>query len=198
MKETPQNIIILGDPGAGKTDQASRLVKRFRLYSFDMGKELRRLERNPRIHARYKLRDELRQGHLAPTALARRIIAGTLRAVPASRGILFAGHPKMLGEARFLDRELQKRKRRDPVVFYLHIPLREMYRRTRNRGRADDTRAALENRLRYYKQHIRPAVAFYRKRYVFRKISGLGTREEVFLRIRANIDRVMKHRGKTR
>ncbi|MEY4731562.1 MAG: hypothetical protein RL681_508 [Candidatus Parcubacteria bacterium] len=192
MTSAPQNIILLGDPAAGKSTQAQRIVKRYRLHDFDMGFELRKLERDPRIHARYKLRDELRRGNLAPTALARRIIADTLRAVPVSRGILFAGHPKMLGEAKYLDRELRKRKRQDPVVIYLRVPAREMYARARKRGRSDDTLAAVQNRLRYYEKNIRPALAFYRSRYTFRQISGLGTRDEVFRRIRAFIDRATK------
>lgn len=186
--DAPRNIIILGDPAAGKTTQAVRLMKRYRLHNFDMGRELRKLERNARIHRRYKLRTELHRGNLAPTELARRIIMDTLRVVPASRGILFAGHPKMLGEAKLLARELRKRKRSDPVVIYLRIPLREMYVRTRKRGRADDSRAAVENRLRYYAEHIRPALAFYRKRYVFKRISGIGARSEVSRRIRAFVD----------
>lgn len=188
MMKSPPNIILLGDPGAGKSTQARLVVKRYRLHNFDMGHELRKLEQNPRIQARYKLRDELRKGNLAPTELARRLITDTLHAVPASRGILFAGHPKMPGEARFLDRELHKRKRQDPVVMYIHIPAREMYVRTRKRARSDDTLAAVQNRLRYYEKNLRPALAFYRRRYAFRRISGLGTRAEVFGRIRTFMD----------
>ncbi len=187
--DAPRNIIILGDPAAGKTTQAARLVKRYRLHNFDMGRELRKLEQNARIHRRYQLRTELHRGNLAPTELARHIIMDTLRTVPAARGILFAGHPKMLGEAKLLARELRKRKRRDPFVIYLHIPMQEMYLRVRKRGRADDTRAAIQNRLRYYAKHIRPALAFYRKQYIFKRISGVGTREEVSRRIRSFVDR---------
>lgn len=196
MMDAPQNIIILGDPAAGKSTQAGRIVKRYGLYDFDMGHELRRRAKDPRIMKKYRLAKTLHEGRMTPTALARRIILEALRTVPATQGILFDGHPKMLGEAEFLDRELRKRKRSDPIAIYLRIPLREMHVRTRRRGRSDDSALAIRNRLKYYRRNVRAAVAFYRKRYVFKAISGLGTRDEVFHRIRAFVDHAMKRDAK--
>ncbi len=39
-KFPPFNLILLGDPGAGKATQAAYFAKKYNMFDFDMGKEL--------------------------------------------------------------------------------------------------------------------------------------------------------------
>ncbi len=194
VKSTPLNIILLGDPAAGKATQSARLVKRYDFFHFDMGLELRRLGHHPSVARKYHLRKTLFEGKMTPTVLARQIILKKLNTAPRSRGILFDGHPKMLGEAQFLERELRKRHRDDPIVIYLKIPSSEIIRRARGRGRSDDTMLALQNRQKYYRKDIRAAVAFYKRRYLYKTVSGAGGRNDVYRRLLALIDRYVDRR----
>ena len=130
----------------------------------------------------------MQEGKLTPTVLARRIMRETLDRVPRSRGILFDGHPKMLGEAKLMAHQLGTQRRADPLVVYLSIPFSEVVRRAEKRGRSDDQPNALRNRIAYYRVHMAAAVRFYRRRYAFRKVSGIGTRDAVFARLRKVID----------
>jgi adenylate kinase family enzyme len=81
-------------------------------------------------------------------------------------------------------------------VLYLSIPASEMFARAAERKeyfngklikRDDDSRKALENRKRYYQKQVVQVVKFFKGRYHFKRISGVGTETEVWARISAAI-----------
>ena len=190
----PMNIILLGDPASGKGTQSARLARRYGMYDLDMGREVNR----PSVTARYDYDHTTAIGKLTPTEIVRTIFIDKIAATPPTKGIVFSGTPKMIGEARLVERLLRGDGRRDPLVAYLHIPVREIRFRTEHRRvyvhgrpvrRADDTIRALANRRRYYRDQIAKVVAFFRARYAFVRISGMGTEDEVAARIEAAIAR---------
>jgi adenylate kinase len=202
----PMNIILLGDPASGKGTQSARLAERYGMYDLDMGREVNR----PSVTARYDYDHTTAVGKLTPTEVVRTIFMAKIAHTPADRGIVFSGTPKMIGEAKLVERLLRNEGRRDPLVIYLHIPIREVRIRTAHRRvyvhgkpvrRADDNARALENRRRYYHDQIAKVVAFFRARYAFVRISGMGTEDAVAARIEAAIARHegrMAHRDKKR
>ncbi len=188
MHHYPLNIILLGDPASGKGTQAARLVKKYGFYDLDMGKEVRK----PAMKARFDYKGTTAVGKLAPTAVVRNIFRRVIQETPPRQGILFNGTPKMIGEAKLIAGWLQQYKREDLLVIYLRIPASETLRRTQKRReyvrgklvkRDDDAERALKNRWRYYKTQISRVVAFFKKKYPFREISGIGSRAEVWKRI---------------
>ena len=188
-KQEPLNIILLGDPASGKGVQATRLIKKYHLYDFDMGREVRK----PAVRAGYDYAQTTAVGKLTPTSVARDILRRVIKSVPKNKGILFNGHPKMIGEAYIVASLLKKYKRLSPLVFYLSIPMHETLRRAAKRKREDDAEQALKNRHRYYKNQVSRVVAFFKKRYAFRNISGVGNRAEVEARIASAIKQYLKH-----
>ncbi len=182
------NIILLGDPASGKGTQAMRLAKKYNLLNFDMGHEVRK----PAIRAKFDFAKTTGSGKLTPTAIVRNILHRVIRMAPRSRGILFNGHPKMIGEARLATKWLRQYHRQDPTVLYLRIPLRETLRRAAKRHREDDSKQALMNRRRYYREQVALTVAFLKARYRFKKISGLGTEAEVAKRITVAVEAMLK------
>lgn len=185
------NIILLGDPAAGKATQAALLIKKFPLYDFDMGKELMALrKKDPQVDA--VLSNSTDKGNLTPTKIVRNILSDTILSVPAHKGILFDGHPKMLGEAQLAYRLLKKVGRTIPIVLYLSIPLDETVTRIHSRKgyfngkfgkRGDDSEAALKNRVRYYRKNIAQVVAFFEGCCKFKKINAVGSVAEVEQRV---------------
>src|SRR5580658_3641826 len=123
-KREPFNIILLGDPASGKGTQSARLAKKYGLLNFDMGHEVRQ----PAIRAKFDFAKTTGSGKLTPTAIVRDILHRVIRTTPRGRGILFNGHPKMIGEARLAAKWLAEYHREDPIVIYLHIPLGETVR----------------------------------------------------------------------
>lgn len=191
MKQ-PFNLILLGDPASGKATQAAKLAKKYDLYNFDMGDEVRK----PAVRAKFDYAKTTGIGKLTPTAIVRDILKRVIRTLPVTQGILFNGHPKMIGEARLVAKWLEESERRDPLVIYLHIPTAEILRRATGRvvyidgkvmKRDDDTERALANRRAYYREQVSQTVAFFKKRYALKNISGIGSEAEVLKRITAAI-----------
>jgi len=192
----PFNLIILGNPASGKGTQAVRLVKKYRFYDLDMGREVRK----PSVRAQFDYIKTTAVGHLTPTAIVRGIFKEIIGAVPSDKGILFNGTPKMINEAKLVSRLLKQNDRSSPLVIYLDIPIAETVRRMTKRvekingklvKRDDDTAHALRNRQKYYKAQIARVVAFFGERYTVKKISGMGTEGVVAKKIEAAIKKYL-------
>ncbi len=190
-KKPSLNLILLGDPGAGKATQARLLSEQFDFIDFDMGKELTRHRKtHPKVDAIHKTTTD--KGKLTPTKIVREIIEKKLSSNSASKAILFDGTPKMLGEAKLVRSLIKKLDRPEPLVIYLSIPQKEILARVLNRKgyyekkfsqRADDNVRALKNRAQYYKKNITEVVDYFSNHYTFKKLNGLGTIQEVHERI---------------
>jgi adenylate kinase family enzyme len=188
-KRKPFNLILLGDPAAGKATQAAWITKKYHMFDLDMGRELRR----PEVKRRFDYLHSTAKGNLAPTKIVRNIFRDTIGRVPIAKGIVFDGAPKMVGEARLVAAQLRQEKRARPLVIYLHVPVEEAFRRMTKRGRKDDTRAALAKRIVYYRNDVAKTVSFFKTIYTFKKVSGLGTPDDVAKRIEKEIERFTNH-----
>jgi adenylate kinase len=187
----PFNLILLGDPAAGKATQAAMLVKKFGLYDFDMGNEQVLLrQKNKKVDREMKTTTD--KGHLTPTWICRFIQQEMFTKVPAAQGILYDGTPRMLGEAKLATRLLKQHHRRDPLVIYLSIPFAEILKRISLRKgyfggkygkRVDDTAEAVKNRARYYRTNVAQVIKYFKSEYKFKKVSGLGSPAQVQKRI---------------
>ena len=193
-KNTVFNLILLGDPTAGKATQAVRLLRRYPLREFDLGKWLRDLKGFEK--RRFRVSATTEKGILAPTRLASAKFKEIIFTTPKGRGIFFNGNPKMLGEAKLVYAWFREAGRSDPLVMYLSIPKKEMLKRIKIRERvqkrSDDEIQSLRNRMKYYRKDIQAVSAFFKSHYRFKKISGLGTREEVYKRLVSHIERELK------
>lgn len=177
----PLNVILLGDPAAGKATHAVYLCKRFNMYDLDMGRELR-IIKNQKSKIKTILKNTLDKGKLTPTKIVRRILHEKIHSTPKNKGILFDGTPKMIGEAKLVAKWLKKEGRTDPLVVYLSIPITETVRRMTERKedfagkfgrRTDDTPQALKERVKYYRTNIKAVVKFFKTIYPFKKISSV-------------------------
>jgi adenylate kinase len=200
-KYPPLNLILLGDPAAGKATQAEYLAKEYNLFDLDMGKILAHLRRTNK-EVNHALSHSTDKGNLTPTKIVRNLFIETITKVPPARGILFDGTPKMLGEAQLVSRLLQKQKRQAIIVIYLSIPMDETIRRMNDRTgyfsgkfgkRADDSNEALKNRVKYYRKNVSAVVEFFSGKYEFHKISALGTRKQVQQRIEKTMKQYLKN-----
>ncbi len=196
QKHPPITIILLGDPAAGKATQAEFISSEYNLLDFDMGKELAKLRRrDAKVNKNLQTNND--KGKLTPTIIVRNILKETIAKVPAKKGILFDGHPKMLGEAQLVSRLLKKQGRIAPLVIYLSIPIEETIKRMEDRvgyfsgkygKRADDSNQAMKNRIKYYRTNIAEVIDFFSKKYEYHKISALGTRKQV----RTRLEKIIK------
>ncbi|HEX3095551.1 MAG TPA: nucleoside monophosphate kinase [Patescibacteria group bacterium] len=204
MPKHSLNLIILGDPGAGKATQAAYFAKKYKMLDYDMGRELTVLrEKSKAAEAVMKKNND--KGLLTPTKIVRKLNEETILKTPSTKGILFDGHPKMLGEAKIVSRLLKTTHRSNPLVLYLRIPATEVITRVQKRKgyyntkfnkRADDSTLALRNRAKYYRKNIAEVIEFFKDKYTFANIDGMGTRIEVRKRIQKAIDFYIKNYDK--
>ena len=180
----PLNIILLGDPAAGKATHGAFIAKKFKMYNLDMGRELRSISENPTMRKKYRLDETLNKGKLTPTELVRQLLRGQIHNVPKTQGLLLNGTPKMIGEAKLVAKWLKEEKRTKVLFIYLSIPLNETIKRITGRKeyfkgkfskRPDDNDKALKNRIDYYKKNITEVIHFFKKFYPHTKISTVGT-----------------------
>ena len=126
--------------------------------------------------------------------------------MPPAKGILFDGTPKMIGEATLVYKWMHQtgRKNEDTLFLYLRISMSEVQRRIFKRyavvngkrvKRTDDSLKALRNRWKYYREYVSATVDFFRKKYVFKSVSGLGSRAEVHKRLQLEITKFLKNRN---
>lgn len=188
----PLNIILLGDPAAGKATHSAMIMEEFPLYDLDMGKELRQINNDSEVAKKFRLDDTLHKGKLTPTQLVRGIHKEKIESTSQDVGILFDGTPKMLGEAKLIAKWMKKQGRRVPIVLYLSIPLEETVKRMSAREeyfdgkfskRKDDNHEALKNRVRYYRKNISQVVEFFKSIYPYKKVSSVGPKNVVQKRI---------------
>jgi adenylate kinase len=200
------NLILLGDPASGKATQAERLVAKYKLFDFDMGKELRKARRkNKQLEAVLKKTQD--KGKLTPTKIVRQIHHDAIFNTAKNKGILFDGHPKMIGEAKLVHKWMKQVGRETVLVLYLKVPKVEIEKRMLGRveyfagkysKRADDNKQALKNRIKYYRDNISDVIKFFKTKYHYKVIDGLGTEDEVTRRIEKAIHEFNQKQARNR
>lgn len=193
----PLNIFFLGDLGAGKATQSALLAKKYNLYVIDMGveQEVQR-QQDPKIDAIFKRSVDV--GVMNPTKIYRKLVTNAIRRVPKTQGIIFAGHPKMPDEVRYVARLMKKIGRTRVVSVYVTIPWKETLRRNTqrkgyfgNKKRADDSLEAIKKRRHFSQANLVKSQPVYKSLYPFTKISGMGTIKEVAARVSSAVEKLI-------
>lgn len=193
----PLNIFFLGDLGAGKATQSAVLAKKYKLTVIDMGIEQEKQRRqDPKIDAIFK--KSVDAGKMNPTAIYRMLVKNAIERVPETRGIIFAGHPKMPNEVRYVARLMKKLGRTRIISVYVSIPWSEtMKRNLKRKGyfgdkkRADDSLAALKIRRNFAQANLIKSQPIYKSLYPFKRISGMGTVAEVTARVGKTVESLL-------
>jgi len=105
------------------------------------------------------------------------------------RAFLLDGFPRTVDQARALESLLSTSGRSIDFVIALEVPegllVQRLLARAGREGRADDTRAAIIERMHEYRSLTAPVLAFYRDAgRPVAIVDGVGTPDEVFGRVR--------------
>jgi adenylate kinase len=181
--------LIFGPPGSGKGTQASRLEKEFDMAHLSTGEILR----SEAAHGSPVGKEAARimaAGDLVPDDLIDRIVESRLRRTAPGTSVLLDGFPRTIKQAQALDRILAKLGRNVDFVVALDVPepllVDRLLHRAAVEGRADDTRAAIMERMHEYRARTAPVLDHYRQSGVpVAEVDGVGEVDEVFDRVRA-------------
>ena len=183
-------IALYGLAAAGKTTQAELLAKKYGFYQFGMGDRLR-AEINSGSELGKKIADTVASGLLVSDDLITQVLQNIQE--PAKKdGIIFDGFPRMIPQAKLLDKILEEAELELDLLILLDITIEEAEKRIANRaemtGRSDDKdRAVVNNRLEVFRQESQPLIAYYQEKGKFVKIDGSKNIEEVFAEIERNL-----------
>ena len=183
--------IIFGPPGSGKGTQASRIEREFKLNHLSTGQILRaEVEHGSEVGK--EVGRIMAAGDLVPDDLIVNIVRKRLPDAEAGRGVLLDGFPRTLEQARALDEMLDSEGHRVGFVIALEVPEDELIDRILHRaakeGRPDDTREAIEERMREYHKLTEAVLDHYRQTGVpVKVVDGTGDPDDVFGRIQGAI-----------
>jgi adenylate kinase len=180
-------IVFIGPPGAGKGTQAERMISSYGLAHLSTG-DMLRAARDARTPVGLKAEGYMSTGQLVPDEIIVSIIEERLRAADCRQGYLLDGFPRTIAQAEALDAMLEKQGTPLDVVLELQVPEEELFRRLAGRGRADDTPEVIRQRLVAYRKQTEPLLEYYGKRQLLTSVSGLGSVDEIFARIRESLN----------
>ena len=186
--------VLVGPPGAGKGTQAVLLAKDIGVPHISTGEMLRdSIASGSELGKKVKAITEA--GNLVPDGTMIDIIADRLSKPDAVRGFILDGFPRTVAQAEALKVLLEKKKMPLDVVAAFVVPEEVLLNRIKTRaqtggGRADDNLEVAAKRLKVYWEQTAPVISFYRDTGLLIEIDGLGTIEEVRLRL----DKAVKSR----
>lgn len=186
------NLILFGPPGSGKGTQALKLTERYGLLHISTG-DLFRYELGNNTPLGVLARSYMEKGHLVPDEVTVGMLRNKVDANPDVNGFIFDGFPRTIPQAEALDALLAERGESISKLIMLDVTEDEIVTRILERGkssgRADDNDAAIiRNRFEVYLNETSPVYDFYAQSGKSVKVHGIGSIEEIFEMLCAEID----------
>ena len=184
------NIVIFGAPGSGKGTQSEKLIEKYGLTHISTGDVLRKEIKNGSKLG--KIAEEyISKGQLLPDELIVNILADTLDKCEIVKGVIFDGFPRTIPQAEALKKVLSERNIDISVVLGLEVEEKELIDRLLKRGaisgRSDDNIETINKRLEVYHSQTDPLREYYIKEGKYKPITGDGTIDEIFEKIKKAI-----------
>ncbi|MCB0592485.1 MAG: adenylate kinase [Lewinellaceae bacterium] len=187
------NLILFGPPGSGKGTQAAGLVEKYELLHISTG-DLFRYEMGNNTPLGQKAKSYIEKGALVPDEVTVGMLRNKVDANLDVEGYIFDGFPRTVPQADELDNLLAENGNEVTLLLMLDVPDDELVKRLLLRGetsgRADDIdEAIIRNRIEVYKNETTPVFDYYAEKGKATKVHGVGTIEEIFGRLCAEIDK---------
>ncbi len=186
-KRTMHNIILFGPPGSGKGTQAKLLADKHKLLHISTG-DLFRYEMGNNTPLGLKAKEYIGKGELVPDEVTIGMLKNKVDNNPDVEGYIFDGFPRTIPQAQALDNYLTGKGTSVTALISLEVDDEEIVKRILERGKTsgrpdDNDESIIRNRIEVYSQETTPVFEFYLGQNKARKISGIGTVEEIFSRI---------------
>ena len=190
-------LILLGPPGAGKGTQAERIVRARGIPQLSTG-DMLRAEIASGSALGKTVKGIMDRGDLVSDEVIEKIITASIRKPDCDGGFILDGAVRTVGQAKMIDRVLQKQKRALDVVIELVVDDEELVNRLKRRVadakaagkpvRPDDNEETFRKRQAVYREQTAPLIPYYAKQGKLRKVDGMGTVAAVAAAIDAILD----------
>lgn len=188
------NVVLFGAPGCGKGTQSELLEKKFGLSHISTG-EIIRSHIKAQTPLGQQMAEYISRGELAPDSVVIGMVEEYLNQNKGTKGTIFDGFPRTTAQAEAFDKLLESMGDSVDIMIYMDVPEEELVQRILLRGkvsgRADDaSEDVIRNRIEIYNQQTAVVADYYRQQGKYVAVPSLGTIDEVFDRIAAEIEKI--------
>lgn len=188
------NVVLFGAPGCGKGTQSELLEKKFGLSHISTG-EIIRSHIKAQTPLGQQMAEYISRGELAPDSVVIGMVEEYLNQNKGIKGTIFDGFPRTTAQAEAFDKLMESMGDSVDIMIYMDVPEEELVQRILLRGkvsgRADDaSEDVIRNRIEIYNQQTAVVADYYRAQGKYVAVPSLGTIEEVFDRIAAEIEKI--------
>lgn len=188
------NVVLFGAPGCGKGTQSELLEKKFGLSHISTG-EIIRSHIKAQTPLGQQMAEYISRGELAPDSVVIGMVEEYLNQNKGIKGTIFDGFPRTTAQAEAFDKMLESMGDSVDIMIYMDVPEEELVRRIllrgKDSGRADDaSEDVIRNRIEIYNQQTAIVADYYRVQGKYVAVPSLGTIDEVFERIAAEIEKL--------
>lgn len=170
------NLLFIGPSGSGKDTQAEVLNKKFSFERISTGDLLREIS-DGQHNIQKIIKRSMNEGFLADN-----FVFGLLQTYLSHttfQNIILSGSVRRLSQVELLDFTLFKLDRKLDKVIHFDISDKEAMLRMSLRGRADDNKLSIQNRLNDYHKDNDEIIEEYKKRGILININAEKSIEEV-------------------
>lgn len=165
-----QTIIFVGPQGCGKGTQVKNLTEYLEketdqhVVNIETGKAFRLLAEGGTYTAK-RVRELLEQGQMVPNFITKAFVVKYLIGhLDESAHMTMDGFPRNISQVEFVDDLMAFYNRPGITVVYLDTPEEVVRERMLGRGREDDTKELIDERLRLYHEQTKPVIDYYKDR----------------------------------
>ena len=186
------NIVLFGPPGAGKGTQSAYLINKYHLVHLSTG-DIFRANIKGGTELGTLAKSYMDQGQLVPDEVTIRMLESEADKSPDAKGYIFDGFPRTPAQAKALDNFLASKNTSITMMLALVVDEDELRKRLllrgKDSGRADDIDpAVIQKRIDVYRNETEPVRDYYQAQNKYTGIDGIGTVDEIFVRLCSAID----------
>jgi adenylate kinase len=181
------NIVLFGPPGSGKGTQSKLLQQKFGLIHLSTG-DVCREEIKKETPEGIEAKRLIDGGNFFPDSLAYRIVEKFLDDNASSKGFIYDGIPRNIGQVPVFANMLRKKNAKVDLVIEMKVDEEELIQRLLKRGKSsgrpdDSNREVIEKRLRIYDKVTAPIAKLYIDEGIYHEIDAEGSMEQVLTKL---------------